>query len=224
MAVYEMVENFVSINGEGTRAGQLALFLRFKGCNLDCSFCDTKWANEEGCPAQNVTEEQIYKMVAESGIRNVTITGGEPLFRKDMDVLLKKLVGIKDIYIEIETNGSIDLKPYRNISDKIAFTMDYKLSGSGMIEKMCHANFEIDVLGKNDTVKFVVGDRKDLDTAKEIIEKYSLAGRTNIYISPVFGAIEPKEIVEYMADHKMNKVNMQLQLHKYIWDPDMKGV
>jgi len=222
MAVYELVEKFVSINGEGTKAGQLALFLRFKGCNLDCSFCDTKWANEKNCPADTVTKEQIYEMVLSEKIRNITITGGEPLYREDMDELLKKLAEIEDIYIEIETNGSIDLKPYRNISDKIAFTMDYKLSFSGMMEKMCHGNF--DILGNNDTVKFVVADRNDLDCAKDIIDKYSLAGRTHIYISPVFGEIEPKEIVEYMAEHKMNRVNMQLQMHKYIWDPDMKGV
>ena len=139
-----------------------------------------------------------------------------------MDILLKKLSTIEDIYMEIETNGSVDLSAYRNISDKIAFTMDYKLSTSGMTDRMCHSNLKL--LGVYDTVKFVAGSHADLDMAKEIIEEYSLVGKTNIYISPVFDEIEPREIVEYMIKNKMNGVNMQLQMHKYIWDKDMKGV
>lgn len=222
MAEYELVERFVSINGEGTRAGQLALFLRFKGCNLDCSFCDTKWANESDCDYEIMSDEDIYLAVKKSGIDNVTVTGGEPLYRKDMDILLRRLSAIDNIYIEIETNGSVDLAPYRDISEHIAFTMDYKLPYSGMTDRMCHANFS--VLGKNDTVKFVAADRYDLDVAYDIIKKYGLAGKTNIYLSPVFGKIEPEEIVSYMIEKKMNKVNMQLQLHKYIWEPDRKGV
>lgn len=222
MAQYELVEKFISINGEGTKAGMLALFLRFKGCNLNCSFCDTKWANEEHCECDMVTENDLYEYAVKSGIKNVTITGGEPLFRKDMDILLKKLSTIEDIYMEIETNGSVDLSAYRNISDKIAFTMDYKLSASGMTDRMCHSNLKL--LGVYDTVKFVAGSHADLDMAKEIIEEYSLVGKTNIYISPVFDEIEPREIVEYMIKNKMNGVNMQLQMHKYIWDKDMKGV
>lgn len=222
MAEYELVERFVSINGEGTRAGQLAMFLRFKGCNLECSFCDTKWANEDDCICEVMSADAIYREVKTSGIHNVTVTGGEPLYRTDMDILLKKLASIDNIYIEIETNGSVDIIPYRNISDNIAFTMDYKLPYSGMTDRMCHTNFG--QLGKNDTVKFVVADRYDLDVSYDIIKKYGLEGKTNIYISPVFGKIEPKEIVSYMMEHKMNNVNMQLQLHKYIWEPDRKGV
>ncbi len=222
MAEYDLVEKFVSINGEGTRAGQLALFLRFKGCNLDCSFCDTKWANESDCAYEIMSDEDIYLEVKKSGISNVTVTGGEPLYRKDMDILLMRLSTIDNIYIEIETNGSVDLVPYRNISENIAFTMDYKLPYSGMTEHMYHANFS--VLSKNDTVKFVAADRYDLDAAHDIIKKYELVGKTNIYLSPVFGKIEPEEIVSYMIEKKMNHVNMQLQMHKYIWEPDRKGV
>lgn len=222
MAEYELVEKFVSINGEGTRAGQLAYFFRFRGCNLSCSFCDTKWANEPDCAYETVSDEDIYRDVVMGGIENITITGGEPLGRKDMDVLLRRLAAIDNIYIEIETNGSIDITPYRNISDKIAFTMDYKLPYSGMADCMCETNFSM--LNENDTVKFVVADRNDLDTAHAIIDRYALTGRTNIYLSPVFGKIEPEQIVSYMIANKMNKVNMQLQLHKYIWEPDRKGV
>lgn len=222
MVVYDLAEKFISINGEGTRAGRLALFLRFKGCNLNCSFCDTKWANEDDCECEKVTDDDLYEYVVESGIKNVTITGGEPLFRKDMDILLKKLSTIDDIYIEIETNGSIDIGLYKGISDKITFTMDYKLPGSKMSGSMRHDNFHF--VGPKDTVKFVVSSERDLDVMREIIDQYSLAGRTNIYVSPVFGEIEPRDIVEYMIKHRMNDVNMQLQMHKYIWDKDMKGV
>lgn len=222
MAEYQLAEKFVSINGEGTKAGQLTYFFRFRECNLNCSFCDTKWANEPDCTDEAVSDEDIYRDVVMGGIDNITITGGEPLYRKDMDVLLRRLAAIDNIYIEIETNGSIDITPYRNISDKIAFTMDYKLPYSGMTDCMCETNFGM--LNENDTVKFVVADRNDLDAAHAVIDRYALAGRTNIYLSPVFGKIEPEYIVSYMVENKMNKVNMQLQLHKYIWEPDRKGV
>jgi 7-carboxy-7-deazaguanine synthase len=220
MAFYEVVEHFISINGEGTRAGQLALFIRLKGCNLCCKYCDTKWANEADCKADIFTEEDLEKLVIESKVRNVTITGGEPLYRDDMDILLNRLSKIPNITIEIETNGSVDLSKYR--MDNVSFTMDYKLSCSGMEDKMHTENFKY--LGKNDTVKFVIGSHADLIRAKEVIEEYNLIDKTAIYFSPVFGDITPKEIVEFMIENNLNGVNFQLQLHKYIWNPDERGV
>jgi 7-carboxy-7-deazaguanine synthase len=220
MARYEVVEHFISINGEGTRAGQLALFIRLKGCNLCCKYCDTKWANEADCKADIFTEEDLEKLVIESNVRNVTITGGEPLYRDDMDILLNRLSKIPNITIEIETNGSVDLSKYR--MDNVSFTMDYKLSCSGMENKMHTENFKY--LGKNDTVKFVIGSHADLIRAKEVIEKYNLIDKNAIYFSPVFGDITPKEIVEFMIKNNLNGVNFQLQLHKYIWNPDERGV
>ena len=100
--------------------------------------------------------------------------------------------------------------------------MDYKLSCSGMEQSMNLKNFE--VLNKNDTVKFVVGNREDLIKTKQIIEKYNLYGKCNLYISPGFGLIELEEIVDFMKENLMNDVNMQIQLHKIIWSPDKKGV
>ena len=100
--------------------------------------------------------------------------------------------------------------------------MDYKLSASGMEEHMCIENMQY--LRKMDTVKFVVGSIKDLERAKEVIEKYQLTQKCHIYISPVFGKIDPADIVEFMKNNYMNDVNLQLQLHKFIWDPDKKGV
>lgn len=222
MAEYKVVETFVSINGEGRKAGKLAFFLRLKGCNLDCSYCDTKWANKDDAPFEIMDENEIYGLIKESGIRNVTITGGEPLFRKDMSILLELLDNDKDLSVEIETNGSVDLKPYLSVCKNISFTMDYKLSTSGMEEKMCLGNFEI--LRDIDTVKFVSGSIKDLEKAEEIIKRYDLCEKAKVYISPVFGNIDPADIVEFMKERKMNKVRLQLQLHKFIWDPDKKGV
>ncbi len=220
--IYKVVEHFISINGEGCRAGQLALFIRMKGCNLHCTYCDTKWANEANAPAVDMTLDEIVALVQNSGVENVTLTGGEPLLREGMPELLRRLSGIPGISIEIETNGSVDLAPYADIAENILFTMDYKLACSGMEEQMHLPNF--DALREKDTVKFVVGSREDLLRAREIIGQYGLIGRVHIYLSPVFGSIDPKEMVDFMVEYRFNKVNLQLQLHKFIWDPDQRGV
>ena len=222
LAEYKVVEKFVSINGEGTRAGELAVFIRMKGCNLDCEYCDTKWANEENASCEIMTEEDIRNYIRDTGVKNVTLTGGEPLFRKDMDVLIDYLLQDKDRVVEIETNGSVNIKEYAEMKNRASFTMDYKLGASGMEEKMCLENFAY--LDKRDTVKFVVGSQEDLKRAAEIIEKYALTGKVSVYFSPVFGAIEPEEIVDFMVQNRLNDVRMQLQMHKFIWDPEKRGV
>lgn len=222
MAEYKVVEKFVSINGEGTRAGELAVFIRMKGCNLDCRYCDTKWANQENASYEIMTEEDIRNYIRDTGVKNVTLTGGEPLFRKDMDILIDYLMQDKDRVVEIETNGSVNIKEYASMKNRASFTMDYKLGASGMEEKMCLENFAY--LDKRDTVKFVVGSQEDLKRAAEIIEKYALTGKVSVYFSPVFGAIEPEEIVDFMVQNRFNDVRMQLQMHKFIWDPEKRGV
>ncbi len=222
MSKYKVVEKFVSINGEGKRAGQLAAFVRFKGCNLRCGYCDTKWANDKNAPFTYMTDREIFDYVKHTGVKNCTLTGGEPLLQEGMEALLRLLSENKDLSIEIETNGSIDISPFRDISDRISFTMDYKQPSSGMEGYMCLSNFNI--LKSRDTVKFVSGTMEDLERAKEIMEKYKLRGKCGVYISPVFGSIEPSQIVEFMVSNKMNDVNIQLQMHKFIWEPDKKGV
>lgn len=222
MANYEVVETFVSINGEGTRAGELAVFVRMKGCNLNCAFCDTKWANEPEAEFQSMTELDILEYVRKTGVRNVTLTGGEPLLRKDMGLLIETLLADQERRVEIETNGSVDLTPYMELAHRPSFTMDYKLSASQMEAHMCLSNFAL--LDARDTVKFVVGSRTDMERAAEIIDQYHLIGRTAIYFSPVFGSIEPSEMVDFLIEKKMNDARIQLQLHKFIWDPDKKGV
>jgi len=219
---YNIVEKFVSINGEGRKAGQLAVFVRFKGCNLDCSYCDTKWANTSDALAEQMTADDIYRYIKETGVKNVTLTGGEPLIQSNIRELLVILSKDKELHVEIETNGSVDISEFRTMENPPSFTIDYKLFVSGMEDRMCHRNFA--EVTSQDTVKFVSGSRDDLMKAKEIIDKYHLQKKTAIYLSPVFGKIEPSEMVEFMIEHNMNDVNLQIQMHKVIWDPDKKGV
>lgn len=222
MYKYKIAETFSSINGEGTHAGQLAFFVRFTGCNLNCSYCDTKWANVPNAKYTEMTGEEILSEVKKSGIKNVTVTGGEPLIQPNIIPLLEMLCG-DGHYVEIETNGSADVSEVLKIKEnRPALTMDYKLPSSGMESFMRTENFAL--LEAMDTVKFVSGSRADLERALEIIREYGLIGKCAVYLSPVFGKIEPAEIVDFMLTNKLNGVNVQLQMHKFIWNPEMRGV
>ncbi len=216
-----VVEKFISINGEGAHAGELAAFIRFRGCNLSCSYCDTCWANTENAPADYETVEELAEWVAETGVHNVTLTGGEPLLHKEAGALAELLIA-GGCRVEIETNGSISLDKLAAAENRPVFTMDYKLPSSGMEEFMCINNFRL--LGCHDTVKFVSGSIEDLERAAELIEEHRLTERCHVYISPVFGEIDPAEIVSFMEEHMMNGVRLQLQLHKFIWEPTRRGV
>ena len=222
MQSFDVCEKFASINGEGRRAGETAVFIRFKGCNLSCSYCDTKWANAEDAPSQPMTTEEICFYIKSTGIKNVTLTGGEPLLQAGIEELLRCLKA-DGFSVEIETNGSVDISKFCAPDIRPdCFTMDYKLPYSGMEEEMLISNFEH--LGRQDCVKFVSGREADLAWALDVINHFKLAGRCSVYISPVFGAIEPKRIVEFMLDNKMNDVRLQIQMHKVIWDPNKRGV
>ncbi|WP_298844929.1 putative 7-carboxy-7-deazaguanine synthase QueE [Clostridium sp.] len=219
---YKVVEKFISVNGEGPLSGQLVVFIRFAGCNLNCGYCDTTWANNEDALYDLMTPGDIYKYIKSTQIRNVTLTGGEPLLQKGIIELLKVLSNDDSIHVEIETNGSINLGEFSNIDNPPSFNMDYKLPASGMEESMDSNNFAY--LTYKDTVKFVASSMVDLQRAKYIIDKYELTNKTNVYISPVFGQIDLEDIVEFMKSNKMNGVNLQVQLHKIIWDPNKRGV
>ena len=141
-----------------------------------------------------------------------------------VDELLKRLGKLENIRVEIETNGSVDITPFIiDGCDNVSFTLDYKTGVSGMEKFMCPDNYKN--VRSTDTVKFVVGSKDDLERTKEIIKEYDLeSSGCGIYISPCFGKIEPKDMVDYLVENKLNDVNIQLQLHKYIWDPDKRGV
>lgn len=220
--VYQVVEKFVSINGEGRRAGELAVFIRMKGCNLRCTYCDTLWANEADCESTEMTVDEIVSYIEESKVKNVTLTGGEPLLREGMAELITAILSDPQRRVEIETNGSVDLSPYCELERRPSFTMDYKMPDSGMEHAMCLSNME--KLSSEDTVKFVVSSRSDMERALEIIEKYDLREWTAVYFSPVFGRIEPVEMVDFLMEKKLNDVKIQIQLHKVIWDPQKRGV
>ena len=220
--VLQVVEKFISINGEGRRCGQLATFIRFAGCNLNCGYCDTAWANDRKVAFDPMTAEEVYAYIKETQVTNVTLTGGEPLLQQDMGELLELLSQDPELYVEIETNGSVLLSKFSDLENPPSFTMDYKLPSSGMERMMALENF--DHLTEKDTVKFVSGSMEDLEKARELINKYKLTEKTSIFISPVFGDIELESIVDFMKDNQMNGVNMQVQLHKIIWDPNEKGV
>ncbi|MEE1261937.1 putative 7-carboxy-7-deazaguanine synthase QueE [Ruminococcus sp.] len=215
----EVVEKFVSINGEGAHAGELAAFIRFKGCNLNCSYCDTSWANQPGAVFNAASVEELSEWVRVVNVNNVTLTGGEPLLQPEIGALVEAL---KDYRVEIETNGSVSLAGLAESGCRPVFTMDYKLPSSGMEAHMNSANFEL--LNRHDSVKFVVGSEADLIRAAEIIEEFSLIGKCHVYFSSVFGKIEPARIVEFMTENNLNGTRIQLQLHKFIWEPDKRGV
>ena len=219
MQMFKVAEHFISINGEGQRAGELALFVRFVGCNLGCSWCDTKWANSPTAPFTEMSAQDICDLAKNSSVKNVTLTGGEPLLQNEITALITALAK-QGSSVEIETNGSV---PLPAISDSsVTFTMDYKLPSSEMESRMCLGNFAR--LTPRDTVKFVCGSHADLERAAQIIAQYDLTNKCKVYLSPVFTMIDPKDIVEYMKQHSLNGVRLQLQLHKFIWDPNERGV
>lgn len=219
---YPVVEKFASINGEGILAGQPAVFIRFRGCNLSCSYCDTAYANQSDANADMLTAEEIHDYIRECGIRNVTLTGGEPLLTYGIGALIEILASDENIHIEIETNGSVDILDFSYMDNAPSFTVDYKLPGSGMEDMMLMSNFN--AVSKKDTVKFVAGSIEDLERAREIIASYDLTEKCNVYVSPVFGRIGLDKMAGFIVDNRMNGVRMQLQMHKFIWDPERRGV
>lgn len=210
----KVIEIFKSIDGEGIRAGYPTIFIRLAGCNLRCSYCDTKYSYEKE-KSSDMTPEQIYKKVFKLGGKRITLTGGEPLIHKDVDDLINLLLN-KGYEVNIETNGSVDISPF--LYENCIITMDYKCAGSGMEDKMLLDNLKI--LRRQDVLKFVVSNKHDLGTALNIYPNT----RASVYISPVFGKIEPEEIVNYMLEHGMEDCRVQVQLHKIIWNPEKRGV
>lgn len=228
MAEFKVAETFESINGEGTKSGQLAFFVRFAGCNMNCSYCDTEWANVPEPEAGNgkfriMSTGQIYSEIKLSGIRNVTLTGGEPLIQPEINELLDVLLEDDRLFVEIETNGSVDLAPFiKPGRRRPLFTMDYKLPSSGNEILMRVGNFNL--LNADDTVKFVAGSRSDLERAATVIDAYDLTEKCHVLISPVYGEIEPLDIVDFMKENKLNGAGLQIQLHKLLWGAEAKGV
>ncbi len=217
-------EIFDSIEGEGKRAGQLTTFVRLDGCNLTCSYCDTMYAH--GIDAEK-EPWQVQDILDKLHHKNVTITGGEPLMHyKTLPSLLTAIRKLQNRYheVNIESNGSMPIKEYLDYDD-VFFTLDYKCGSSGMRGTMYLPNFE--QVRSRDVVKFVVGSVEDMQEAAHVYKYFKLSRLDgNVYLSPVFGSIEPAEIVEFMkaAEHRGFDWRVQLQLHKFIWNPEKRGV
>lgn len=219
---YPIAEHFLSINGEGQHAGELAFFLRFPGCNLSCGYCDTSWANEAGCAAERLTKAEIVQMVKQAGVRNITITGGEPLLQEGMAELLAALSAQPELRVEVETNGSVALVPFLEAAPAVSFTMDYKMPSSGMEPAMVKKNLHL--LRPADTLKLVCGSQADLECARALLQDGAVGKGVPVYLSPVFGEIDPAQMVEFMKKWRLTAVRLQLQLHKFIWPPEQRGV
>lgn len=208
--MFRINEKFVSIDGEGPTAGALSVFIRFAGCNLRCAWCDTVYAQKNEDFSETASASEIVSYIKSTGLNHVTLTGGEPLLQDGMIGLLSRLV---DYQVHIETNGSVNIAPFR-VGKNIHFVLDYKLPCSGMEDKMYARNF--DVAAENDAVKFVAASRDDLERAVQVMDKYRLTERTQVYISCVFGRLAPAEVVDFMKEHRLQGVKLQLQMHKYI--------
>lgn len=219
-----LAEKFVSINGEGLFAGKLSAFIRFAGCNLRCSYCDTVWAQDKTGASSHTSVNELVQWVKQQGCACVTITGGEPLLQSQLPALIEQLATLNIVQvIEIETNGSLSIASLRQFqSSKLHITMDYKLPSSNMQGFMNQENFAL--LSKNDVVKFVVGSDEDLHTMRSVLQEHQLDKHCNVIVSPVFGKIEPSVIVDFMKKHALNQVKLQLQLHKVIWPNEDRAV
>lgn len=218
----QVIEIFDSINGEGDRSGQLATFIRLNGCNLRCPYCDTKYS--WGQEFTEMSVEDIMARVKEFGWKNVTVTGGEPLIHEYIWDLLDALCR-EGFVVNVETNGSVSITS-RNLvryNNNLYFTIDYKCPSSGQESYMDLRNFS-SAAQMEDTIKFVVGSVEDLWAAKRVTDTYLEHFRGKIYVSPIFEQIEPSQIVDFMKQQKMMRWTFQLQIHKFIWDPEMRGV
>lgn len=234
-----VAERFVSINGEGSRSGRLAAFIRFTGCNLSCSWCDTTWAIDGSCPHEDVSVADLVAWVGTTPVGCVTLTGGEPALRPNLAALVEALcldaswgADCAERVVEIETNGAVDLANLASVRasaercaatpTRVCFTLDCKLPSSGMASAMRAENYVL--LRPDDAVKLVVASNEDLACARSVIDRHGLCARCTVFLSPVFGRIEPAEIVTFMQENQMAAVRLQLQLHKIVWPDQDRGV
>ncbi|MBR5414205.1 MAG: radical SAM protein [Fibrobacter sp.] len=216
-------EIFKSIEGEGLRTGLPAVFIRLHGCNLRCSYCDSMYA-VEGSDYRQMSVAQVLDAVKEYGdITHVTLTGGEPLIHQDVEDLLRQLSD-NGYRVNIETNGTVPCKWH---FPGLFYTMDWKCKSSGMTSKMKMENLE--TLGKNDVLKFVVGTVEDLEETESVLKSLAekKSNMPHLFVSPVFGNLSNEEIVNWLlnsATMVKNNARFQIQLHKIIWDPERRGV
>ncbi|MGO9014768.1 MAG: radical SAM protein [Dissulfurispiraceae bacterium] len=210
----KVCEIFLSMQGESTYAGLPCVFIRMSGCNLRCVYCDTTYAYEEGT---ELTEDDVFKQAVSYGIGLVEITGGEPLMQKDVLPLIKRLLD-SGLNVLVETNGSVSVG---GVDRRAIIIMDIKTPGSGMCEMMDFENLRL--LKSQDELKFVIADRRDYEWTRDFIRKHGLSDKCTILLSPVFGVFSPRDLSKWMLDDRL-RARLNLQLHKYIYGPEERGV
>lgn len=210
-----LTEIFFSIQGESSYMGLPCIFIRTTGCDLRCEWCDTAYAFHGG---EKWTIPAILQHIQRWPARLVELTGGEPLLQKHLPELAQTLLDA-GYTVLIETGGHRDISVLPRAVVKI---MDIKCPGSGEVTKNDYGN--IRKLEATDQVKFVIRDRRDYDWAREIMARYGLDGNgPQVLFSPVFEEMSYRELAEWILRDGL-QVRMQLQLHKFIWDPQMTGV
>lgn len=208
-------EIYRSIQGESTWAGLPCVFVRLTFCDLRCNYCDTAYAFYAG---HKMTLPEIVEQVLAFDCTLVEITGGEPLLQKGVLPLMEQLCDLGKTVL-IETSGAHDIS---GIDRRVHRIMDLKTPGSGEAERNRYEN--IPHLTSRDEVKFVIGSREDYLWSRRKIEEFDLINRCGtVLFSPIFGRIQPREIVEWLLEDNL-RVRFQLQMHKFIWSPDTKGV
>ena len=207
-------EIFYSIQGESTFAGLPCVFVRLTYCNLRCSYCDTEYAFFEG---SDIQIDDIVDQIKSFKCNLVEITGGEPLIQKNIHHLIKALCD-EGFQVLLETSGHMNAS---NVDQRVHRIVDIKCPSSGESEKMYWENIEF--LTGRDEVKFVIGDRVDFEYAVEVLKKYRLDEKCTVLFSPVFQKMNHERLAQWILDEKIN-VRMQLQIHKFIWDPHKRGV
>jgi len=209
-----VTEIFHSIQGESTFAGRPCVFVRLTGCPLRCTWCDTEYAFYGGTER---SIDEILETVRAYGCSLVEVTGGEPLAQPEAAALLSRLCQ-EGYTVLLETSGAVDMAP---VDPLVHVILDVKCPGSGMTARMHWPNLER--LRPVDEVKFVIQDRTDYDWSKEVVARYALADRCPVLFGPVFGVLDPRRLAEWVLADRL-PVRVQLQLHKQIWAPDMRGV
>ncbi len=212
--VLRITEIFYSLQGESTHAGEPCVFIRLTGCPLRCTWCDTEYAFYGGT---EMPLETVVEQVRSYRCRLVEITGGEPLHQPSAFPLIEALCA-EGFEVLIETSGAIDTSP---IDPRAQVILDVKCPGSGMMDRMNWENLV--QVRKKDQVKFVIKDRNDYDWAVEVVSRYGLVERCPVLFSPVFEEMDLRQLAEWILQDGL-PVRFQLQLHKYVWDPQMRGV
>jgi 7-carboxy-7-deazaguanine synthase len=214
MSALVVNEIFYSIQGESTHTGLPCVFIRLTGCNLRCTWCDTTYAFHEGRP---MTLEHILAAVRRYPCRLVEVTGGEPLLQAEVHSLLSALCD-EGFDTLLETGGSLDIS---GVDHRVRRIVDLKCPGSGMADRNLWSNLEH--LRMGDEVKFVVRDRVDFDWACDVTHRHRLAERCSVLVSGVFGEIPLPDLARWILEAGI-EARLQIQLHKIIWEPSLRGV